>query len=147
MSTSAPTSPREFDSVACFVKVRSDDEAASLANGRQYGPVSTVHNRDIDRATAVARQVDTGYKERSAWVPSGRRVEATRMGREGGVVRVRTYLSSGPSPTSAGELRAETPKTTVPLVTGTYAHHQPRFVLPPCRKGVGAEAHNIQGVC
>lgn len=82
-----------FGPVTCIIKARNDDEAVAIANDSQYGLVGTVHSPDIDRARAVARQIDTGvctingappFGPYGGWKQSG-------IGREGGVMGIRTY--------------------------------------------------------
>jgi aldehyde dehydrogenase (NAD+) len=82
-----------FGPVTCIIKVRSDDEAVAIANDSQYGLVGTVHSPDLDRARAVARQVDTGVVTLNGAPPFGPYggSKQSGIGREGGIHGIRTY--------------------------------------------------------
>ena len=49
-----------FGPVAAVVRVRSVEEAVSVANDTDYGLAAAVFGRDLNRALAVARQIDSG---------------------------------------------------------------------------------------
>jgi acyl-CoA reductase-like NAD-dependent aldehyde dehydrogenase len=49
-----------FGPVAAVVRVHSPEEAISVANDTEYGLAAAVYGRDITRALAVARQIDSG---------------------------------------------------------------------------------------
>jgi acyl-CoA reductase-like NAD-dependent aldehyde dehydrogenase len=49
-----------FGPVAAVVRVHSPEEAISVANDTDYGLAAAVYGRDITRALAVARQIDSG---------------------------------------------------------------------------------------
>jgi benzaldehyde dehydrogenase (NAD) len=49
-----------FGPVAAVVRVRSVEEAISVANDTDYGLAAAVFGRDLNRALAVARQIDSG---------------------------------------------------------------------------------------
>ncbi len=49
-----------FGPVAGVVRVRSVDEAITVANDNDYGLAAAVFGRDLNRALAVARQIDSG---------------------------------------------------------------------------------------
>jgi acyl-CoA reductase-like NAD-dependent aldehyde dehydrogenase len=49
-----------FGPVAVVVRVHSVDEAITVANDNEYGLAAAVFGRDVNRALAVARQIDSG---------------------------------------------------------------------------------------
>jgi acyl-CoA reductase-like NAD-dependent aldehyde dehydrogenase len=49
-----------FGPVAAVVRVDSPEEAISVANDTEYGLAAAVYGRDVTRALAVARQIDSG---------------------------------------------------------------------------------------
>ncbi|MCC6813701.1 MAG: aldehyde dehydrogenase [Rubrivivax sp.] len=49
-----------FGPVVAVVRVRSVDEAVTVANDNEYGLSSAVFGRDVNRALAVARRIDAG---------------------------------------------------------------------------------------
>ena len=49
-----------FGPVAAIVRVQSVEEAISVANDTEYGLAAAVYGRDVNRALAVARQIDSG---------------------------------------------------------------------------------------
>jgi vanillin dehydrogenase len=49
-----------FGPVTTVVRVRGDDEAVRIANDTPYGLSAAVFSRDVNRAFAVARRIDTG---------------------------------------------------------------------------------------
>jgi benzaldehyde dehydrogenase (NAD) len=49
-----------FGPVAAVVRVESVEEAISVANDTEYGLSAAVFGRDVTRALAVARQIDSG---------------------------------------------------------------------------------------
>lgn len=49
-----------FGPVAAVMRVQSAQEAISVANDTEYGLASAVYGRDVNRALAVARQIDSG---------------------------------------------------------------------------------------
>lgn len=49
-----------FGPMACIVRVNGDDEAVRIANDTAYGLAAAVFSRDITRAMAVARRIETG---------------------------------------------------------------------------------------
>jgi acyl-CoA reductase-like NAD-dependent aldehyde dehydrogenase len=49
-----------FGPVAGVVRVHSVEEAITVANDSDYGLAAAVFGRDVNRALAVARQIDTG---------------------------------------------------------------------------------------
>lgn len=49
-----------FGPVVTILRVDSDDEAVRLANGSEYGLSAAVFSRDIARAMAVARRIESG---------------------------------------------------------------------------------------
>ena len=49
-----------FGPVAAVVRVSSPEEAISVANDTEYGLAAAVYGRDVTRALAVARQIDSG---------------------------------------------------------------------------------------
>ncbi len=49
-----------FGPVAAVVRVRSVEEAVTVANDSDYGLSAAVFGRDVNRALAVARQIDSG---------------------------------------------------------------------------------------
>lgn len=46
--------------MAAVVRVSSPEEAISVANDTEYGLAAAVYGRDVTRALAVARQIDSG---------------------------------------------------------------------------------------
>jgi acyl-CoA reductase-like NAD-dependent aldehyde dehydrogenase len=49
-----------FGPVAGVVRVQSVEEAITVANDNEYGLAASVFGRDVNRALAVARQIDSG---------------------------------------------------------------------------------------
>jgi acyl-CoA reductase-like NAD-dependent aldehyde dehydrogenase len=49
-----------FGPLVAVVRVRSVDEAVTVANDNEYGLSSAVFGRDVNRALAVARRIDAG---------------------------------------------------------------------------------------
>ena len=49
-----------FASIAAIVKVKSEDEAVALANGRRYGLDAAIFTRDMVRARRIARELEVG---------------------------------------------------------------------------------------
>ena len=79
-----------FGPVAGVIRVRSIEEAITVANDNEYGLAAAVFGRDVNRALAVARQVDSGIchvnsatVQDEAQMPFGG-VKASGYGRFGG---------------------------------------------------------------
>jgi acyl-CoA reductase-like NAD-dependent aldehyde dehydrogenase len=49
-----------FGPIASLIRVSGDDEAITVANDTEYGLAAAVFSRDVPRALAVARRVETG---------------------------------------------------------------------------------------
>ena len=49
-----------FGPMASIIRVSGDDEAVTVANDTEYGLAAAVFSRDIPRALAVARRLETG---------------------------------------------------------------------------------------
>lgn len=49
-----------FGPVASIIRVRGDDEAVSVANDTEYGLAAAVFSRDVGRALAIARRLESG---------------------------------------------------------------------------------------
>ncbi len=49
-----------FGPVTTVVRVKGDEEAIRVANDTPYGLSAAVFSRDVNRAFAVARRIDTG---------------------------------------------------------------------------------------
>lgn len=60
-----------FGPVLSVLKFRSDDEAIAIANATDYGLVSGVFTRDLDRATTAARRLRAGQVFVNEWYAGG----------------------------------------------------------------------------
>ena len=60
-----------FGPVLSVLKFRSDDEAIRIANATDYGLVSGVFTRDLDRATQAARKLRAGQVFVNEWYAGG----------------------------------------------------------------------------
>lgn len=49
-----------FGPVASFYRVKSEEEAITLANVTRFGLGSSIFSKDLDRAKKIARQIDSG---------------------------------------------------------------------------------------
>lgn len=98
-----------FGPVVCIVRARGLDEAVRIANDTDYGLSSAVFGRDVTRALAVARRIESGMchingptVQDEAQMPFGG-VKASGYGRFGGKASVAEFtelrwitISSGP---------------------------------------------------
>jgi succinate-semialdehyde dehydrogenase/glutarate-semialdehyde dehydrogenase len=88
-----------FGPVAPVTAFRSEDEAIAAANATEYGLVSYVYTRDIDRALRVVERLETGMVGlnqgvvSSAAAPFGG-VKQSGSGREGGPEGIEEYLET-----------------------------------------------------
>lgn len=60
-----------FGPVLSVLSFRDDDEAISIANGTDYGLVSGVFTKDLDRATRAARRLKAGQVFVNEWYAGG----------------------------------------------------------------------------
>jgi aldehyde dehydrogenase (NAD+) len=60
-----------FGPVLSVMKFRDDDDAVRIANDTDYGLVSGVFTRDLDRATGVARRIRAGQVFVNEWYAGG----------------------------------------------------------------------------
>ncbi len=60
-----------FGPVLSVLRFRTDDEALDIANGTDYGLVSGVFTRDLDRATRVAKKMRAGQVFVNEWYAGG----------------------------------------------------------------------------
>jgi vanillin dehydrogenase len=95
--------------VVCIVRAHGLDEAVRIANDTDYGLSSAVFGRDVTRALAVARRIESGMchingptVQDEAQMPFGG-VKASGYGRFGGKASVAEFtelrwitISSGP---------------------------------------------------
>ena len=90
-----------FGPILPIMKVANADEAVQLANDSQYGLAASVYSRDLKRAEAVARRIDTGDVSINATqfvvatpsLPSGGQRESG-VGRRNGPEGLLRYVSS-----------------------------------------------------
>ena len=102
-------SEETFGPVVCVVRVRGVDEAVRIANDTDYGLSSAVYGRDVTRALAVAKRIESGMchingptLQDEPQMPFGG-VKGSGYGRFGGKASVAEFtelrwitLSSGP---------------------------------------------------
>ena len=86
-----------FGPVVTITTVANDEEALRIANGVPTGLVAGIHTRDVARALAMARRLETGSVWINGWymggvqAPTGGTKESG-LGRERGLVGVRNFL-------------------------------------------------------
>ena len=87
-----------FGPVAPIVSFHTEEEAIAAANATEYGLMSYVFTRDLDRAIRVAEALDTGMVGLNQGVASNAAapfggVKQSGFGREGGAEGINEYLS------------------------------------------------------
>src|SRR5665213_2979421 len=87
-----------FGPVAPIVSFHTEEEAVAAANATEYGLMSYVFTRDLDRAIRVAEALDTGMVGLNQGVASNAAapfggVKQSGFGREGGAEGIDEYLS------------------------------------------------------
>jgi len=87
-----------FGPVAPIVSFHTEEEAVAAANATEYGLMSYVFTRDLDRAIRVAEALDTGMVGLNQGVASNAAapfggVKQSGFGREGGAEGINEYLS------------------------------------------------------
>jgi acyl-CoA reductase-like NAD-dependent aldehyde dehydrogenase len=86
-----------FGPVVSVIAFDTLDEAVAIANDSPYGLVAGVYTRDISRALASARQLETGSVWINGWylggvqAPTGG-IKESGIGRERGLAGIRNYL-------------------------------------------------------
>jgi acyl-CoA reductase-like NAD-dependent aldehyde dehydrogenase len=86
-----------FGPVVTITTVANDEEALRIANGVPTGLVAGIHTRDVARALAMARRLETGSVWINGWymggvqAPTGGTKESG-LGRERGLAGVRNFL-------------------------------------------------------
>jgi succinate-semialdehyde dehydrogenase/glutarate-semialdehyde dehydrogenase len=91
------TSTEIFGPVAPVQSFRADDEALELANSTDFGLVSYVYTRDLDRALRMAEGLETGMVALNRGIVSDPAapfggVKLSGLGREGGEAGIEEYL-------------------------------------------------------
>jgi aldehyde dehydrogenase (NAD+) len=86
-----------FGPVATITAVASDEEAIAIANGVPAGLVAGIHTRDVGRALAMARRLETGSVWINGWYMGGVQAPTggtkdSGIGRERGLIGVRNFL-------------------------------------------------------
>ena len=85
-----------FGPVLCVQPVDSREEALAVANGTAYGLAAGIYTKDIDRALALARDMEAGqvfindYHSAGDSVPFGG-VKASGIGRQKGLAALANY--------------------------------------------------------
>jgi aldehyde dehydrogenase (NAD+) len=95
----AATIAREeiFGPVGVAIDIADEDAAVALANGLGYGLAAGIYTRDISRALALTRRLETGSVWINGWwlggvqAPTGG-VKESGIGRERGLAGIRNYL-------------------------------------------------------
>ena len=87
-----------FAPVLCVIAADSEEHAIALANDTEYGLNNSVFTNDVDRAYAVARQLQSGTVGHNVF-RSDMRIgfggfKQSGIGRQGGVDGLRPYLES-----------------------------------------------------
>jgi succinate-semialdehyde dehydrogenase/glutarate-semialdehyde dehydrogenase len=89
-----------FGPVAALIRVADDDEAVRVANDSRYGLGGGIFSRDVDKATAIARdRFDTGmvningYRLAQPHLPFGG-VKNSGYGREHGEAGLREFVNT-----------------------------------------------------
>jgi len=88
-----------FGPVAPIVTFAAEDEAIALANATEYGLVSYLYTRDLDRALRIMDRLETGMVGvnrglvSNAAAPFGG-MKASGLGREGGREGIDEYLET-----------------------------------------------------
>jgi succinate-semialdehyde dehydrogenase/glutarate-semialdehyde dehydrogenase len=88
-----------FGPVAPITTFRTEEEAIALANATEFGLVSFVYTRDLDRGLRLAEELDTGMLGVNAGVVSNPAapfggVKQSGLGREGGLEGIDEYLET-----------------------------------------------------
>jgi succinate-semialdehyde dehydrogenase/glutarate-semialdehyde dehydrogenase len=88
-----------FGPVAPIVTFDTEDEALRLANSTEYGLVSYVYTRDLDRSIRVAENLEAGMVGLNQGVISNAAapfggIKASGFGREGGFEGIEEYLET-----------------------------------------------------
>ena len=88
-----------FGPVAPIITVESDDEAVAAANDSEFGLVSFVFTRDLDRALRLSERLEAGMIGINTGVVSNPAapfggVKASGLGREGGAEGIEEYLET-----------------------------------------------------
>jgi succinate-semialdehyde dehydrogenase/glutarate-semialdehyde dehydrogenase len=86
-----------FGPVAPITPFEDEDQAVALANSTEYGLVSYLFTRDIDRALRVSERLEAGMVGLNAGIVSNPAapfggVKQSGLGREGGRVGIEEYL-------------------------------------------------------
>ena len=97
--TPAMTIAREevFGPVVTITETHSDDEALAIANGVSTGLVAGIYSRDVGRALAMARRLETGSVWINGWYLGGVQAPTggtkdSGIGRERGLAGIRNFL-------------------------------------------------------
>ena len=88
-----------FGPVAPIITVESDDEAVAAANDSEFGLVSFVFTRDLDRALRLSERLEAGMIGINTGVVSNPAapfggVKASGLRREGGAEGIEEYLET-----------------------------------------------------
>jgi aldehyde dehydrogenase (NAD+) len=86
-----------FGPVITITETASDEEALAIANGVSTGLVAGIHTRDVSRALAMARRLETGSVWINGWYMGGVQaptggVKDSGIGRERGLAGIRNFL-------------------------------------------------------
>jgi aldehyde dehydrogenase (NAD+) len=84
-----------FGPVLTVMRYRGDDDAVAIANNSAYGLGGVVWGTDIERAVAIARRIRTGQVSINGTNPGDAPFggfKQSGIGREGGVMGLRTYM-------------------------------------------------------
>jgi succinate-semialdehyde dehydrogenase / glutarate-semialdehyde dehydrogenase len=99
----APDSPilqeEIFGPVAPITTFRTEDEAVALANNTEYGLVSYVFTKDLNRGLRMGERIESGMMGLNAGVISNAAapfggVKQSGLGREGGIEGIEEYLDT-----------------------------------------------------
>lgn len=96
VTSDAPIAQAEvFGPVLTVLRYRDDDEAVAIANDSEYGLGGAIWGGDVQRAVDMARRIRTGQVSINGTIagdaPFGG-FKQSGIGREGGVIGLRTYM-------------------------------------------------------
>jgi succinate-semialdehyde dehydrogenase / glutarate-semialdehyde dehydrogenase len=88
-----------FGPLACIITVKSETEAIQLANNTRYGLGASIWTQDVERASAIAREIQSGSVFINTLVKSDMRlpfggVKKSGYGRELSELGIKEFMNA-----------------------------------------------------